>query len=113
MDAADLPCSFCGTPQRKVRKLIAGPEGVFICDACVASGLARIAEVPAAGSRKRLAEVPSALKCSFCGEPPKKRFAYAVRRPYAVCVKCLEIALGILVESWELRGDDTLVVPIG
>jgi ATP-dependent Clp protease ATP-binding subunit ClpX len=29
-----LTCSFCGKPQRQVRKLIAGP-GVYICDECV------------------------------------------------------------------------------
>jgi ClpX C4-type zinc finger len=29
-----LKCSFCGTGQRQVRKLIAGP-GVYICDECV------------------------------------------------------------------------------
>jgi ATP-dependent Clp protease ATP-binding subunit ClpX len=29
-----LSCSFCGKPQRQVRKLIAGP-GVYICDECV------------------------------------------------------------------------------
>ena len=30
-----LHCSFCGKSQHKVAKLIAGPRGVFICDACV------------------------------------------------------------------------------
>jgi len=30
-----LHCSFCGKSQHKVEKLIAGPRGVFICDACV------------------------------------------------------------------------------
>jgi len=30
-----LNCSFCGKPQRQVRKLIAGPDGVYICDECV------------------------------------------------------------------------------
>jgi ATP-dependent Clp protease ATP-binding subunit ClpX len=29
-----LTCSFCGKPQRQVRKLIAGP-GVYICDECI------------------------------------------------------------------------------
>ncbi|MBP3312141.1 MAG: ATP-dependent Clp protease ATP-binding subunit ClpX [Butyricicoccus sp.] len=29
-----LKCSFCGKPQNKVRKLIAGP-GVYICDECI------------------------------------------------------------------------------
>jgi ATP-dependent Clp protease ATP-binding subunit ClpX len=31
---AALTCSFCGKPQRKVDKLIAGP-GVYICNECV------------------------------------------------------------------------------
>jgi hypothetical protein len=30
-----LHCSFCGKSQHKVEKLIAGPRGVFICNACV------------------------------------------------------------------------------
>ena len=29
-----LKCSFCGKPQNRVRKLIAGP-GVYICDECI------------------------------------------------------------------------------
>jgi ATP-dependent Clp protease ATP-binding subunit ClpX len=28
-------CSFCGKSQAEVRKMIAGPAGVFICDSCV------------------------------------------------------------------------------
>lgn len=30
-----IKCSFCGKPQDAVRKLIAGPDGIFICDECV------------------------------------------------------------------------------
>ncbi|MFF5205770.1 ATP-dependent Clp protease ATP-binding subunit ClpX [Streptosporangium sp. NPDC000396] len=30
-----LTCSFCGKSQKQVRKLIAGPAGVHICDECV------------------------------------------------------------------------------
>jgi hypothetical protein len=30
-----LHCSFCGRSQHQVEKLIAGPRGVFICEACV------------------------------------------------------------------------------
>jgi ATP-dependent Clp protease ATP-binding subunit ClpX len=30
-----LYCSFCFKSQHKVRKLIAGPAGIFICDECV------------------------------------------------------------------------------
>ena len=30
-----VKCSFCGKPEDQVRKLIAGPDGAYICDACV------------------------------------------------------------------------------
>jgi ATP-dependent Clp protease ATP-binding subunit ClpX len=30
-----LKCSFCGKSQKQVRKLIAGPGGVYICDECI------------------------------------------------------------------------------
>lgn len=30
-----IRCSFCGRPQEAVKKIIAGPSGVFICDECV------------------------------------------------------------------------------
>ena len=33
-DDQTLKCSFCGKPQNRVRKLIAGP-GVYICDECI------------------------------------------------------------------------------
>ena len=28
-------CSFCGKPQDQVGRLIAGPNGAYICDECV------------------------------------------------------------------------------
>ena len=28
-------CSFCGKPEGQIRKMIAGPEGVFICNECI------------------------------------------------------------------------------
>lgn len=31
----DIKCSFCNKTQSQVRKLIAGPAGVYICDECV------------------------------------------------------------------------------
>ncbi len=30
-----LRCSFCNKPQNRVKKLIAGPNGTYICDGCV------------------------------------------------------------------------------
>lgn len=34
-DKSTLRCSFCGKTQEQVRKLIAGPKDVYICDECV------------------------------------------------------------------------------
>jgi ATP-dependent protease Clp ATPase subunit len=30
-----LKCSFCGKSQTEVKKIIAGPAGVHICDECI------------------------------------------------------------------------------
>ncbi len=35
MDSGRVRCSFCGKSRDAVRRLIAGPEGIFICDDCV------------------------------------------------------------------------------
>ena len=66
-----LACTFCGKPQNKVRKLIAGP-GVFICERCIelvgnviSSGQAARTELGPIGN------VPEQLKrerCNFCGK---------------------------------------------
>lgn len=32
---SDVRCSFCNKTQDQVKKLIAGPEGVYICDECI------------------------------------------------------------------------------
>ncbi len=29
-----IRCSFCGKSEDQVRRIIAGPDGVFICDEC-------------------------------------------------------------------------------
>ena len=31
----DRRCSFCGKPKELAKKLIAGPDGVYICDECI------------------------------------------------------------------------------
>lgn len=33
--SAPFSCSFCGKRQDQVRRLIAGPNGVYICDQCI------------------------------------------------------------------------------
>lgn len=54
---AELRCSFCGKPNSQVKRLIAGPDGVFICDECVEICRHVIAE-----SDKKSAKTVSTLK---------------------------------------------------
>ena len=35
MPNKNVKCSFCGKPQDNVKKIIAGPDGVYICDECI------------------------------------------------------------------------------
>ena len=44
-------CSFCGKPQAQVKRLIAGPDRVFICDECVTLCDQIIVEESPAGAR--------------------------------------------------------------
>ncbi len=48
----DYQCSFCGKNQSQVRRLIAGPDRVFICDECVTLCEQIIAEESTAQSAK-------------------------------------------------------------
>ena len=43
-------CSFCGKERRQVKRLIAGPNGVHICNECVALCNQIIAEQEAKGA---------------------------------------------------------------
>ena len=49
----DYHCSFCGKPQSQVKRLIAGPDQVFICDECVDLCDQIIAEEAPASSKQR------------------------------------------------------------
>lgn len=40
----ELHCSFCGKPQSQVAKLVAGPNGVYICDECIETCREMLAE---------------------------------------------------------------------
>ncbi|GAA2712112.1 MULTISPECIES: ATP-dependent Clp protease ATP-binding subunit ClpX [Streptomyces] len=53
-----LKCSFCGKTQKQVRKLIAGPPGVHICDECVGLCNELIEEELAVVTEAPLEELP-------------------------------------------------------
>jgi ATP-dependent Clp protease ATP-binding subunit ClpX len=52
MNSFNDRCSFCGKHQGLVRKLIAGPNGVFICDHCVEICSAALSREPGSFSKK-------------------------------------------------------------
>ena len=54
-------CSFCGKTEDQVRRLIAGPDGAFICDECVEI-CAGIIEEEVYGDRNNVAEEINLLK---------------------------------------------------
>lgn len=60
MTAPPLPnvihCSFCGKGSKEVRRMIAGPNGVFICDECVGLCNGIIAKHEAETGAERLRE---------------------------------------------------------
>jgi hypothetical protein len=108
---SELACSFCGRPQRKTRRLVAGP-GVYICERCVemaeaviSSGhaaetaLGALQPVPAGGTRRR---------CSFCGKHRHQvtGLATTVDNPVgklagdaAICAECLTLCREIHAEQ--------------
>jgi ClpX C4-type zinc finger protein len=111
-----LYCSFCGSAQHQVGKLIAGP-GAYICDACVglAGGVASSGE--AAGTPQgQLRAVPRQdprARCRFCGKhrnqlpslvtleagkqsgrPPEDPWG-----PPTICPECLSLCEEIITEQ--------------
>ena len=55
MEKYEQHCSFCGKSKYEVRRLIAGPDGVFICDDCVDICKAMVDET---NEKDKTAEVP-------------------------------------------------------
>jgi ClpX C4-type zinc finger len=107
-----LACSFCGNPQDKTRKLIAGP-GVYICDSCIrlTGGVLGSGE-PAQtvfGSVTAVTEQDSHIQCSFCGKNRSQAARLAVlptvvlertRASAAICSECLELCNEIILEEF-------------
>jgi ATP-dependent Clp protease ATP-binding subunit ClpX len=62
MNSKKPTCSFCGKSERNAQSLIAGPEGVFICDECVELCGAMIAQQPQRTESGAVADPVDALK---------------------------------------------------
>ncbi|MEV1173233.1 ATP-dependent Clp protease ATP-binding subunit ClpX [Nonomuraea sp. NPDC049784] len=82
----ELRCSFCGKSQQEVRKLIAGPPSVYICDECVVLCTEMVAEDEFAESRPespRPREIHAFLDQYVVGQEQAKRaLAVAVYNHY-------------------------------
>lgn len=85
-----LVCSFCHKEQDQVKRLIAGPGEVSICDECVAV-LSRGPEAP---------QEEQGLCCSFCGKH-QQQVSYLAIGPHGVniCQACLALCQEIIAEE--------------
>jgi ATP-dependent protease Clp ATPase subunit len=98
-----LSCSFCGSSQEQVDKLIAGPQA-RICDGCVSrvravlAGPGQLSSTPIATIQPVSDE--AAEQCSFCG---KRRYQVAAMAsagyPRIICAECLDLCEEILSEE--------------
>ena len=85
IDGGLLRCSFCSRTQRKVPKLIAGPN-VYICSDCVA-----LARTWPAGDPGRT--------CSFCGKWAPGELRVVTKGTTSICEECLDLCDEIIAEE--------------
>ncbi|SRR5579862_7473433 len=111
MSKPSLYCSFCGSSQHEVGKLIAGP-GAYICDGCVvlAGGVTGSGH-PAATRFGQLRAVPehdTQTTCSFCGKRRDRAAGPALLDaeppsdpaiPHAICTECQDLCREIIEEE--------------
>src|SRR5262249_35068655 len=102
-------CSFCSKSKNEVRRLVAGPGGVYICDECVDVCLAHLAgRTPIAAEHRSLTLADAATagryRCSFCGKG-----RYQVRqlllgpRSARICDECVDICRGVIEDESGVR----------
>jgi hypothetical protein len=91
----ELSCSFCGAHQKRVTRLIAGPDA-FICDGCVdrahtvLNTIGHTASTPI-GTIRRMGDEGRDEWCSFCGKPGDRVEAMASAGDVHVCNECLDL----------------------
>jgi ClpX C4-type zinc finger len=96
MSDSALRCSFCNKDPADVRKLIAGPNNVCICDECVKVCVDIInddtrmtgeaVDPPAPDSR---ADSGSRVRCALCGMPIPAAHALLIQERGPLCVGCV------------------------
>ena len=100
-----LGCSFCGKPQKQVRKLIAGP-GVYVCNECIeradrviATGEPTATPLSAMTSAGDHNKHGAPVKCSFCGKRRHQVTGLAAAARVAICTECLGLCHEIISEE--------------
>jgi hypothetical protein len=106
-----LACTFCGTSQYEVRKLIAGP-GVYICDACVELVQGVIGSGGVTNTRlgqvHAVTDQDGQLRCRFCDKHRDQVTGMAAMSagtgdeasgPAAICDECLSLCIEIIAEE--------------
>ncbi len=77
IDKNEQSCSFCGKEKAKTKKLIAGPDGVFICDECVQLCNDMLSNMPVQNAEpvtlKKPAEIKAELDEYIIGQDKAKR----------------------------------------
>jgi hypothetical protein len=103
---AQRACSFCGREQRQVRKLVAGPGGVYICDPCILAAVG-VSTSGRATKDSTFRPLPSTSDagCSFCGKSRAALQALVAgpsakgTQPPTICSECLGLCGEILSEQ--------------
>jgi hypothetical protein len=106
-----LACTFCGTSQYEVRKLIAGP-GVYICDACVelTQGVINSGSITNTrlGRVRAVTDQDGRVRCRFCDKYREQVAGMAIMSaetggqvsgPAAICDECLSLCIEIIAEE--------------
>ncbi|MGN1077405.1 MAG: ATP-dependent Clp protease ATP-binding subunit ClpX [Candidatus Gallimonas sp.] len=79
MSKYEQHCSFCGKEKTKVKRLIAGPDGIYICDECVALCEEMLQKAPDVSEKqepvelKKPAEIKEELDRYIVGQDKAKR----------------------------------------
>jgi hypothetical protein len=111
-----LACSFCGRPQKQVRKLIAG-AGAAICETCAdkarqvldtgkvaATPVSSIRPVPLPAKDGAPALAGAAARCSFCGKDRRQVDGLALAAGtttagVTICTECVALCQEIVQDG--------------
>jgi len=114
---SELACSFCGKSQKEVRKLIAGPGLVAVCETCAgkagqvlatgqvaATPLSSIKPVPGPGEAAAPGDAAPLAKCSFCGKGRDQVDGIALAAGtttagVSICTECVALCREIIEDD--------------